>query len=1318
MNKRKRLSPSSAAKANVSRMKYKSEYKRETYNFLYLSKRIALLVSLMLIFQYISFGGIVKQAEAASIAENILTRIELTDKDIPSNVIAEITSAGAAVTQDFRVELGRTLNINYDYELPAGHTYVNGDTFTFQLPAELVIYNTVSGNLIGGSGTVGTYHVDKNSRNVTMTFNEGIEGSGVTGSLSFWTFFSKQSVNGKTEVPVQFNIGDEIVIPIKPNVSAKTTKSGEADKAINPNTIEWTVDVNRSLEKVEGAVVTDKIPNGLSYTDDLKVYKLDIDVDGNDASAPVLIDPNEYVVSKPAAPDQILTVDLSVTDSAYRLVFSTEITDKTINSFKNDVIFSGDNISDQTASDTVTNNRGKLLGKSSTGYDEDTQLVDWQIKYNFGENQIDAASITDLFDNKHVLVDANDIKVFEVPDASTGAKGDLVPASDYTVSEDVSGAPGSTGKNGFVLTFDAPINSAYIIEYRTKPEANVYDNAAIRNDVYSDGESASSSRSIVQKFFSKSNSGFDYAARTIDWTIQINGNQYDLYDAKFDDAFVGGGQRLVASSLKIDGVLWSDSPYTVNFKPDNSNPNTAEGFKIDFPNGTQAHKITYTTAYDYIDGSYATNTSYENKGHLTWKEQSNGEDLEKNAISKPAPNKETLDNGFKDGDYNAVTKEITWEVGINYNSKTIPSAVLTDKLESVQKYVDGSVIVKEMTVGANGSTSLGAVVDPSLYVVTAPSEANGNELKIAFTGALATIGSPYFITFRTELEDEFIEDETVENNAVLSGTGYTDRTLYADVTVPKAGEYVSKEGSQNDSDPTLVDWTLYINRGQSTVDQASVIDKPSSKQIIIKDSFVLYETTVSPDGTVTKAGEADESLYGVAVTPNADPAAGEGDELFTLTFNGTISKPYILEYKTVIDALDGETISNTAAFKGEGVALKSIDSPSEIVVRLSGGEGTGSVYKGGLQIVKVDSDDQTKTLSGAQFTLTRNSNGQQVGGVETTGSDGIVNFNNLRYGQYTLKEIAPPAEYSTVGTGEYQVTIDSNVTQVITIANAKLTGDLEVTKVAAHDETKLLPGAVFDLYESTKTVQLQRVTTDATGKAVFVNIPYGSYILKEHRAPSGYRIDGEGEYAITIDSDSEAITVTNIRRSVNPEPEIEETPTPTPTPTPITSPEPTPSATPAQTNETTPTATPAPTPTVKPSPTPVVVKETTKENKPIEEEVEVPEKGTAKPGTPPKNGKVTVGPDGKWVYTPNPGFVGKDKFSIIVVNKNGEEEELFFEVDVEEVPQGGLEEQTPDVDTLPKTGEESKLPLIVVGVSLVLLGAALRLKRMSVRGKE
>ncbi|MHA6481232.1 SdrD B-like domain-containing protein [Paenibacillus sp. strain BS8-2] len=164
---------------------------------------------------------------------------------------------------------------------------------------------------------------------------------------------------------------------------------------------------------------------------------------------------------------------------------------------------------------------------------------------------------------------------------------------------------------------------------------------------------------------------------------------------------------------------------------------------------------------------------------------------------------------------------------------------------------------------------------------------------------------------------------------------------------------------------------------------------------------------------------------------------------------------------------------------------------------------------------------------------------------------------------------------------------------------------------------------------------------------------------------------------------------------------------PTPTPTPTTETE-TPSGTPAPT----PTPVPGvstPKPTTTPSPTSTSVTETIPEDTPIDIEVEVPKGGTTVPGTPPKHGTVVVTPDGKATYTPNPGYTGKDKFSIVVRDEDGNEEEFWFDIEVEEVPRGGID-GTPDVSNLPKTGQDSYMLLYLIGAAFIAFGIYMRVR--------
>lgn len=99
-------------------------------------------------------------------------------------------------------------------------------------------------------------------------------------------------------------------------------------------------------------------------------------------------------------------------------------------------------------------------------------------------------------------------------------------------------------------------------------------------------------------------------------------------------------------------------------------------------------------------------------------------------------------------------------------------------------------------------------------------------------------------------------------------------------------------------------------------------------------------------------------------------------------------------------------------------------------------------------------------------------------------------------------------------------------------------------------------------------------------------------------------------------------------------------------------------------------------------------------------------------GEEPAHGTVKITPDGKWTYTPDPGYTGKDKFTIVVTDQDGNEDEVTIEVGVDEVPKGTVT-GTPDTEgnglpgQLPQTGENSPLPLYLTGGGLMILGAVM-----------
>ncbi|WP_042169960.1 SpaA isopeptide-forming pilin-related protein [Paenibacillus gorillae] len=1092
-------------------------------------KSVAMILAFLLIFQYMNFNGYFNKVEAAgTIPGTILTKMTLTPKDQEQTVIASVYQGDDYVNTEYRVQLEKELKLSYEWALPENHSYSAGDTFVFQLPDEMEMYNDIPVTNLAGDPSVGTFQMDKNTKTVTMTFNDEINaGTPSNGTLSFWSKFTSTSVQQKTEVKVKFAIGDEITIPIAPSNGTPINKNGQADKPFNATKITWTVDVNTDLKNIKSGVVTDNIPAGLTYVPgSIKVYQMDINTNGT-LSNPMLITPN--AVTEPAGASTELKVELGDINRPYRLVFETDITDITKANFTNTAKFTGNvggNNFNVQAPATVQNQRGKFLDKSGS-YNESTQEINWTVKYNFGEDPLAANTVlTDLFDKEH-SIDLTSIHVYPVANPVAGTKGtELNNPADYTVNTNVSSHPNyNANKNGFNVVINAASSSAYIIEYKTKPTGNIYNNDTISNKAYSIGkESNGVNVDIKQHFLSKTHGNVNYAARTVDWTIHLNKDKYVLYNTKFKDEFPAG-LKLVPGSLTVkqNGTTVTNSVYTLNYL-DALNEATEKGFEILLPDGNSTYTITYTTQYDFIHTSYFSNSNFNfgNKGTYYWSENSDGSNGQNQVVTETfTPNNQTQWNGYKEGAYNAVSKTLTWGIGVNYNSKAMSNVSVADELQHKQAIDLNTLKVFELTVNANGGVTKSSTefTDYTHNVVTL---ANGNqELTVTFNNP---INRPYYITFDTSMSGVLI-DQNVPNKAILKGDGYANKELDSTVTIKQAGEYVAKSGQQSGA---TIKWKIDINRGQSTVDDAKIIDVPGKKQTLIKESFKLYQTVVDAQGNVTRGAlitDPDDPQHGYTLTftPITDGSVNS-DETFELSFKHQITKPYWLEYESMIDATNGEKVTNNVKFTGSGGIEKSISNPSEVTVSLSGGEGTGNTYRGSLKIVKVDSENNATKLNGAKFELIRNSNGQKVTG-ETTGAGEYV-FTNLLYGKYTLNETGAPSGYA-IDTVSKAVTINSTTEQELIVTNTKLKSSLEVTKVDTDNTNVKLDGAVFELYNSSNA--LVDTQTTVSGKAVFSNLPYGTYTLKEVTAPTGYDIiASENNKSITINALTvKAVTVKN-----------------------------------------------------------------------------------------------------------------------------------------------------------------------------------------------
>ncbi|MCC2460221.1 Ig-like domain-containing protein [Bacillus mobilis] len=1027
------------------------------------------------------------------ITENILTGVILTDKDgKPFNNTDNRPNPNSITQIDFTWEVLKSLNVK------------EGDYFTFQLPEYFLVHNTITEDLIDGKGhTIGSFVVTPDGK-VTMTFNEYIEDHpNIAGNLNIRTEFNEVKITGTTEKQIPFPIKEKDVIielDFKPKVKQSIDKKGVPDRPTNTNQINWTVEMNKTKDKLTNAVFQDNIPNGASLNEDsIKVYYLEVDINGKTTRG-AEVPKEEYELT--SSSDKLNIAFKNETSKAYQIEYATKITDESVTSFKNEAKVSSKNQKDVSANATVTVKRGTHLEKTSK-YNPKTQTIEWTITYNGDQRKIskEAALLKDILDKDHKV----DLSSIVVKNASYNDSGQIVTGDDatnFTVKETT---------EGFDLQFTTDIDSAYVITYTSKAAGDVIKDGEIENEIIADGGSSKTNKVTLQqqniiKKHNKNAGDTDYNAKTTKWTIIVNDNNYVLNDAVIKDTFDFGGLTLQKDSFKItDGskTLDPESDYTLDV--------TDKGFEVKLAgdyksNMNKTLTITYTTDFNYENLSKEKdNKSFKNTANLSWIDINN----QKNNSSSDDtfdPDYYTKGNGFKYGSYNAQTKEIKWDIGFNYNNMTIKDPSIVDVLRDNQKLIPESIEVRHMklTGGAHGF-EVSDPVPSNEYTIEYPTKDNNNTLTIHFKNEIKTA---YHISFKTSLAGEQI-NKRYDNYADLKDGSKTVTTIHGAFEITNGGSGVTKTAKQNDK---YIDWSVSINASQSTIENAVVTDEPTDNQMLDEKSFHLYPTTVAVDGTLTKdtANELKEGTdYKLKVITDNDT----GKQQFKVEFLHTIHRAYILEYRSLINADHNEKVSNKATITGHRLTLTKVEDVKFVEVKVSSGSGGGSASKGrgSLQIIKADDKDDKVLLAGAEFTLYDQTGTTAIRTI-TTDDDGVAKFNNLRRDKYLIKETKAPKGY--VISKELRegilVELGSEEITTYTLTNKKFVGKVVLTKIDAHSKENL-EHAVFSLLDQNKQVipEHKKLTTNNKGQITVDNLKPGTYYLQETTAPEHYQLDGQ-----------------------------------------------------------------------------------------------------------------------------------------------------------------------------------------------------------------
>ncbi len=1057
-------------------------------------------------------------AKAASRAESdepidISTLFPTTDGRTSMVTAFEIQDENGNPIESMKVDDYIEFYFGFDLPEEVRAQMKGGDYYEFDLPKEFTFSQNKTIPLTDENGiTYANVEVDVNGH-VKIVFTDDVQNaSNISGSFEAGGKAVETEIPapGPIDVDTPFVDGDPgTSIIIKPDVDTTISKEGHFNRTPNPSEVIWNVDVNKAMDTVDGATVTEHFPDGLTY-ESVKVYKVDVDFDGNviDGSE-TEVPASEYTVDSTGN----ITFTNSIS-SAYRVEYTTSIDDDvkpgdeggTVN-FKNTADFGGDDTATIPAEASVVADYKPALVKGQPNYNATDQTFDWTINYNFNEKNIKQtqASITDSIGSGMVL-ENDSVKLYKVTFDDKGNPVEsgtpLVEGTDYELT------PKSDG-SGFDVKFLTDVDYAVNVHYTTQVTDEIDSDTDFTNSVEDgSGNQDSESGHAKQQGLVKEKGDVDYTNKQVEWKIAVNKNNYSMENWKLTDTFSEGltllTDQFTITDTTTNTALQEGTDYTLEYNADTQTFNVE--FIGSYVETSDSFLIDYWTGYDaaYLSTDMP---QFSNDASADW--TSTTDNTKKNPSSDAdfKPNPAASANGFKSGDYNAVSKLITWTLGTNFENDPLENETITDPITDNQKYVPDSLKIYQYTVDQDGNHIKGAEItgtEKTAFEVNEPSESNNQTLTINLPdSAEDATNNRYMFEYQTSLVGEVIHEQgSYENHANVTGDSHVDYTIKGQVSIENGGSYAQKEGVQDDDG--YVDWSVTVNPSQSTINNVVVKDNPSTNQVIDPASIAVYATTVDTAGKITKGELVSPNFYTAEVTTDNET----GEQHLTVTFNEQLETAYILEYKSMVFLDEGTTsgsVSNDLTIKGDNVETIDGEDSADVDIHTSDGDGTAVGTLGKVTLQKTDEAGQA--LTGATFELWDAKN-QQVLRSGTIDASGDITFGSIPYGSYLLKETKAPDGYTIPDdlVAGRKVTISAETSTADVPINVEDAETQVVLTKESEDGTKLV-GAEFSLEaemgETWTPIRTgEAFITDSNGQIAILGLTPGHYRLTETKAPT------------------------------------------------------------------------------------------------------------------------------------------------------------------------------------------------------------------------
>jgi uncharacterized surface anchored protein len=763
---------------------------------------------------------------------------------------------------------------------------------------------------------------------VHITFTDAVRTAGtLTGSLYFQgSLYQNGSLSpGQTNIAFPNDQNMTATVDVKPQTTSGIEKSGTPSSERNPESITWTVIVNKAMRSVTNMTVTDTFPAHLvTGSTTVTVKKINVDIYGNPVAGSETNPSVPYTVGP--APDFKVNFPGKTSD-AYKITYITPVDTSAISqtggsySFTNNAsVTSNEFPSPLTSTSTVKANYGKLLEKINTGTSTQPiastdpnetrrQTYQFALRYNYNQGSYTAeqAQIEDVYDpyaagkttaqGGGMGFDPSTVAIYPVSFAADGTpiRGTTPLSSGYTVT---------TSAGIFTVQFTGGVNhQAYDIVYETYATGNtkggVVDPNGVVNNNYtvkntsSTGSSppteSSTTTTVKQTGIIKWLQAINVGTKHLTWQNVINNDRHEVTGLQFVDTLSAGHTLTPGTTpglLKVHDYvtgkdLTLDTDYTFSSTTDGSG---RQVFTVTFIGSFNPTNHNFLIQYDTV---YAADpqpgASFVNTATASW--EINGAPYNSTDQASYTPNPTDVNNGKKNGSYDPVNKVITWSTYLGYASTPLKNGVFTDQITSPainqqQTYIPFSLHIYHYSVDAQGTTTKGAELTPAEYSLfsiddpapgqpTATPPGNNNTITVRFPD-IPNPGSNdrYLIEFQTSVGDVVGGAQqdvagTYNNTAYLHNDNSVDHTYPSSVSPWSGGKMVNKSGVQG-NDGYLY-WTVQINPAQSTTSNVVVHDAPvnnsSSSQTIQTDTIQVYPAVVAADGTLTP--DTEHPLTGV-----------------------------------------------------------------------------------------------------------------------------------------------------------------------------------------------------------------------------------------------------------------------------------------------------------------------------------------------------------------------------------------------------------------------------------------------------------------------